>query len=69
MCARHGRGNRNLFVRKGGASQKKIGKHWSNGVSKLSTVQMANVKSPEKAQTVRSASQQDRTNTDCSFSH
>jgi len=30
MCARDGRGgDRNLFVRKGGASQKKIGEHWS----------------------------------------
>ena len=29
VCARHGRGgDGNLFVRKGGASQKKIGKHW-----------------------------------------
>jgi len=29
MCARHGRGpgDRNSFVRKGGVSQKKIGKH------------------------------------------
>jgi len=27
MCARYGRGDRNLFVRKGRASQKKIGKH------------------------------------------
>ena len=29
MCARDGRGDSNLFVRKGGASQKKIGKHWN----------------------------------------
>jgi len=31
MCVRHGRSDRNLFVRKEGASQKEIGKHRTRG--------------------------------------
>jgi len=35
ICARHERGDRNLFVRKGGASQKTIGKHWLKPIKKI----------------------------------